>query len=342
MRIAFVAPLVTPIREPQLGGSQTIVADLSAGLAARSHDVDVYAASGSTIDGVNVIDTGVDAAELASSLFRAGDDTPRSTDAARRAFAGVYAAIAERDYDVVHNHAFDTPAIELAPDAVVHTLHLGPDPEIAAALRDSTAVVVCVSEWQRRAWSRSVEIDTVVRNGVPVDRIPWSADGGDDALYAGRLSPEKGVAEAIEIAIAADMAITVVGNAYDLEYAATLKALFQGRDDVVFMDALPRTALWELMSHSRAELCPVRWDEPFGLVAAEAQATGTPVIGFDRGALDEVVVNGATGALVHDVDAAAAALGNVAAFDRISCREHACKHLSLESTLDAYEEVYER
>jgi glycosyltransferase involved in cell wall biosynthesis len=333
---------VTPIREPQLGGSQTIVADLSAGLAARSHDVDVYAASGSTIDGVNVIDTGVDAAELASSLFRAGDDTPRSTDAARRAFASVYAAIAERDYDVVHNHAFDAPAIVFAPDATVHTLHLGPDLEIAAAIRDTSGVVVCVSEWQRRAWSHSVTVDAVVRNGVPVDRIPWSADAGEGALYAGRLSPEKGVAEAVEIAIAAGVPITVVGNAYDTEYAAELMQTFGGRDGVVFMDALPRAALWELMSRSCAVLCPVRWDEPFGLVGAEAQAAGTPVIGFDRGALDEVVLNETTGALVEDVEDAAAALRDVARFGRIACREHAEKHLSLESTLDAYEEVYDR
>ena len=71
MKIAIMAPLVTAIREPQLGGSQAFVADLARGLAGRGHDVDVYAASGSRIDGVELIDTGVDPRALAGTLYRA-------------------------------------------------------------------------------------------------------------------------------------------------------------------------------------------------------------------------------------------------------------------------------
>ena len=87
MKIAIMAPLVTAIREPQLGGSQAFVADLARGLAGRGHDVDVYAASGSRIDGVSLIDTGVDPRVLAGTLYRALG-TPGVPGSARRARRG--------------------------------------------------------------------------------------------------------------------------------------------------------------------------------------------------------------------------------------------------------------
>jgi glycosyltransferase involved in cell wall biosynthesis len=342
MRVAIVAPLVTPIAEPQRGGSQAVVADIAAGLTARGQDVAVFASSGSSIAGVNVVDTGVDSAALESSLFRAGSHGVQTTDESRSAFRTVYGLIAQGNYDVVHNHAFDAPAIELAANVtapVVHTLHLGPDAVIVQALeRAPRATVVCVSEWQRAAWGHVV--DAVIRNGVPVDRIPWSPTAGEAALYAGRFSPEKGTREAVEIAIAAGRPIVAVGSAYDAEYADEIHARYGGRDDVEFRDALPRSELWSLMSRSRALLCPVLWDEPFGLTAAEAQAAGTPVIAFRRGALSEVVDDGVTGALVGDVAAAAAALQRT--FDRRACRAHAERALSLDATLDAHEELYEQ
>jgi glycosyltransferase involved in cell wall biosynthesis len=96
------------------------------------------------------------------------------------------------------------------------------------------------------------------------------------------------------------------------------------------------------MSESRALLCPIRWDEPFGLAAAEAQAAGTPVVGFRRGALPEVVADGVTGALVDDVGQAADVLRHVDDFDRSACRLHAERALSLDAAVDAYERLYER
>jgi len=329
MRIAFVAPLVTPIREPQLGGSQSLLADIAMGLAARGHDVRVFAASGSSIEGVDVVDTGIDPDALADTLFRADSDAMRANDAARTAFSCVYGLI--DGFDIVHNHAFDAPAIELAPPRTVHTLHLPPSVEIAKALANATdPVTCCVSDSQADAWSRYVTVDAVLRNGVPTQRIPWSEEPGDGALFAGRISPEKGAREAVEIARRAGITLTLVGGAYDPGYDV----------DAVVLDALPREKLWELMGGSRVVLCPVRWDEPFGLVAAEAQAAGTPVIAFRRGALPEVIVDGETGYLVDDVEGAVRALDISDRIDRSACWRHAEAHLDLERTLDLHEELY--
>lgn len=332
MRIAVVAPLVTPIAEPHLGGSQALLADIARGLSRRGHDVDVFAARGSSVDGVNVVDVGVDAGALADSLFRAGA-TQSDSEAMRDAFAKVYDTL--DGYDIVHNHAFDAPAIELADGHVIHTLHLPPDERIARALQAcDDATVACVSEFSASAWSPYVVVGAILRNGVPVEQIEWSTEPDDFVLYAGRLSPEKGVAEAVEIAKGAGVEITIAGGAYDEEYAQRFASMSVG--------SLAREDLWRLMARAAAVLCPVKWDEPFGLVAAEAQAAGTPVIGFRRGALPEVVDDGVTGALVTNVDEAVEALRDVERFDRTACRRHAEATLAIDATLDAHEELYRK
>lgn len=226
MRIGIIAPLVTPIREPQLGGSQSFLADLAVGLTVRSHDVHVYAAKGSEIPGVTVIDSVVDPAALLDSRYRPGS-TGRGNGPVEAAFAHVYAAARTRSYDLVHNHAFDAPAISLATSleaAVVHTLHLPPEQSVIAALEAARLshrppTVAAVSAFQADTWREVTRIDVVLPNGAPVGRIPWSEAPGVGAVFAGRLSPEKGVAEAMDIAMAAGVPLDVYGDAYDRAYA---------------------------------------------------------------------------------------------------------------------------
>src|ERR1700722_15390832 len=200
MKIAIMAPLVTAIREPQLGGSQAFVSDLARGLAGRGHEVHVYAASGSQIPGVTVVDTGTDPRELAGTLYRAGGPavggaTESATAAAEDAFATAYARMLAAGYDVIHNHAFDAPAVRLAstvPVPVLHTLHLPPDERLAAALDQAgrsgrPPVVATVSAFQAAAWRRVVRIDAVLPPYVPTRVIPYSAIAGHGAVFAGRL-----------------------------------------------------------------------------------------------------------------------------------------------------------
>jgi UDP-glucose:tetrahydrobiopterin glucosyltransferase len=344
MKIAIVAPLVSAIREPQRGGSQAFVSDLARGLVDRGHEVHLYAASGSEVDGVQVIDTGVDHRALQTTLYRASSGAAAcSSGAAERAFARVYSAVRREAYDVVHNHAFDAPAVTLATTArapVLHTVHLPPDTAVADALRraarsEEPPTIAGVSAFQASAWSRVVLLDAILPPHVPTSLIRWSPTAGDSAVFAGRLSPEKGAAEAIEIALAAGIRIDVYGDSYDAEY--TREQIDPRRADpgVSVHPGVPRTTLWEVMARAAVVLCPARWDEPFGMVAAEAQACGT---------LAEIVVDSSTGFMVapDDINAAADAVTRASELSRSECREHAESHLDLELSLDAHEQLYRR
>jgi glycosyltransferase involved in cell wall biosynthesis len=352
VKVAIVAPLVAPLSEPQRGGSQVFVCDLARGLSERGHEVDVYAASGSAVSGVNAIDTGVDHRPLQATLYRTSSTGERGLEVAQRAFARVYRAIREGDYEVVHNHAFDAPAVTLATGLqapVLHTLHLPPEAEVAEALRrtaasDRPATVACVSEHQARAWRRIVRVDAILPPLVPAREIGFSPGAGSGAVFAGRFSPEKGAAEAIEIARAAGIPVELFGDGYDEEYARERIEPQRAEPGVVVHGSIPRTSLWQVMARAAVVLCPAKWDEPFGMVAAEAQACGTPVVAFRRGALAEVIVDRVTGFLVApgDIAAAAHAVGRAPQLSRSQCRAHAESRLDLGRTLDGHERMYEQ
>jgi UDP-glucose:tetrahydrobiopterin glucosyltransferase len=352
VKLAIVAPLVSPIREPQRGGSQAFLSDLARGLVRRGHAVHLYAASGSAVEGVEVIDTGVDHRELAATLYRPSDGAIARSTAADRAFARVYEMVRDGRYDVVHNHAFDAPAVSLAPrqsTPALHTLHLPPDRAIADALREavrrsSPPVVACVSQSHATAWRRIVPVDAILPPLIPTRRIPFSVAAGSGAVFAGRFSPEKGAADAIAIARLADIEIDLFGDSYDADYAREQIDPRGADPGVAVHEAVPQTVIWEAMARAAVVLCPARWEEPFGMVAAEAQACGTPVVAFRRGALPEVISDRSTGFLVEPGDhrAAAEAVNRAPALSRSACREHAERHLDIERSLDAHELLYER
>ena len=326
-----------------------MVADLAVGLTRHGHDVDVYAATGSRIPGAHVIDSGIESANLSAALIRPGQ--PRhSLRALDDAYEHVFGIVERGGYDVVHSHGFDPPALRRARAGrapVIHTVHLPPEPEAAEALLEAQhaskpGIVVGVSASQARAWSPLVRFDRVIRNGVPVSLIPWSDQPGEGLIFAGRLSPEKGAAMAVEIALLSDERIDLYGAAYDDDYASDLRRRHEGDPRVTFHEPLPRAELWQRLASASAVLCPSDWDEAFGLVAAEAQAAGTPVVAFARGGLTEVIDDAVTGFLVEpgNVTGAIAAVRSVATLDRRRCRQHAIDDLDFDACLAGYEALY--
>ncbi len=312
----------------------------------------MVAASQSQIEGARVVDVGIDASTLREFLYRAGAPSQSAPAPFTAAYARVFDAVAERSYDVVHNHAFDAPAIRGAIDIeapVIHTLHLPPEPSVVDALRIASRaqrppVIASVSPKQADAWRQFVGIDMVLRPGIATKRIPWSAQPGSGVIFAGRFSPEKGTLDAIALARRAGVRLDLYGDGYDDAYAQSVTDAADAEPDVTVHPAVPRATLWETFASAAAVLCPIHWDEPFGLVAAEAQACGTPVVAYRRGGLQDIVIDGVTGFLVEpgDVAAAVAALGHVSELDRAACRGHAEACFDLEAVLDAHERAYQR
>jgi glycosyltransferase involved in cell wall biosynthesis len=302
------------------------------------------------IPGVTVVDTGVRAEALSTLLYRADRPSASNSHAGDAAFRTVFGAVSQIPYDVVHNHAFDPPATRFACTLempVIHTLHLPPEASMASALEQASRsanppTIATVSQTAAAGWRRLARVDVVLPNGVPVDQIPWSETGGAHLLFAGRFSPEKGAAHAIAIARAADVPIDLYGEPYDADYARDEIDRHGGEPGITIHGGVPRTDIWKLMARAWAVLCPARWEEPFGMAAAEAQAAGTPVIAYDRGALGEVVRHAKTGFLVRpdDVVGAAERVGQVAMIKRADCRRHAEANLNLEAAITAHERLY--
>jgi glycosyltransferase involved in cell wall biosynthesis len=332
---------VTPLRPAQAGGSQAFVCDLAWGLAGRGHQVKLYCAAGSDLVGVELEMVEVPA-EVASALVRPFEAEPgQAVPALRAGFEELFGRLRADRPDVVSQHAFDAEAFELAAGLpVLHTLHLPPlVPAVVAAAVASGSALATVSEACRRAWAEAGAAEVrVLRNGVP----EFQTGGGPVApvgLIAGRISPEKGIAEAIVCARQNGLSPLVVGPVYDRDYLEAEISPLLGPGEL--RPALRRLELWELMARSAVAILAVRWEEPFGLVAAEAQVAGCPVAAYARGALPEVVAEGAGGFLARpdDVGDLAGAIRRCLRLDRARIREQARERLLIDRSLDAYEEA---
>ena len=196
----------------------------------------------------------------------------------------------------------------------------------------SRGAFATVSESCRRTWATAGALRvSVLRNGVPVfavDEVPIR----EDALLAGRFSPEKGFEDGIAAARAIGLRPLVVGVPYDRSYQLDLSA-------AAVLPPQPRFQLWQLMAGAKVTLLPVHWDEPFGMVCAEAQMAGCPVAGYARGGLVEIVEPGISGFLSEPGDVKALAEAALAAtrLNRQAVRASAVKRLGLNASLDRYE-----
>jgi len=261
-------------------------------------------------------------------------DEPEASPVIRRAFELLFKELRRLGADVVSQHAFDAEAIEMSDGLpVLHTLHMPPiSSRVLGEVLKSRAAFATVSESCRRAWATAGAGQVgVIRNGVPiftVEEVPIRKD----ALLAGRLSPEKGFEDGIAAARAIGLRPVVVGVPYDRSYQLDLSS-------AVVLPPQPRSRLWQLMAGASVTLLPVHWDEPFGMVGAEAQMAGCPVAGYSRGGLVEIVEPGVSGFLTEPDDVKGLAEAALAAtkLDRVAVRESAMNRLGLDASLDAYE-----
>ena len=339
MKIAVVAPTRFPIREPYAGGLEAFCGLLVRGLRDRGHTVDLYAARGSEGHRRDLEFPGVD---WSGTELTPTDHTlpPGQRELDDAAFRVLRAHLEASDYDVVHNNSLHPELLRSTTLPLVTTLHCPVIPEMAAAMADTTSAITAVSRAVTSTWDFPGE-PVIIPNCVDEETWTYGA-GGRGALWFGRLTPEKGPHLAIDAARQAGLPLTIVGRRADPLYWETELAPRAGTD-VTWRAPMRHSELAALVGRASVVAVTPMWEEPFGLVAVEAMATGTPVAAFARGGLAEVLAS-APSVMVRpgDVHDLATGLRLAASIPRREVADYAREHFSLRRFLDAYLDLYRR
>ena len=344
MKVAVLAHIRHAIAEPFSGGMEAHCDMLCRGLRAAGHEVDLFAAEGSSDPGLVPICEAPYDEVLPWRIYRG---TGELAAYQRTAFERVLLHIGSGRYDVVHNNSLFPEIIDWCADAgipCVTSQHVPPfgtmfDAVMRNCDRANIATTV-TSINQQELWSERGCAETrVVPNGI--DTAAWSPGTyvGDYFTWIGRIVPNKGLAEAVQAATLARVRLKIFGPVEDAAYFAKAVEPYL-KDGIEFYGHRTASVLRQEVAGARGALVTPLWDEPFGLVAAEALSCGTPVAGFSRGALPEVV--GDCGWLVRsgDVSALAKALERADTTDRASCRRRALERLSMDAMIAGYEACY--
>lgn len=338
MKIAVVSSPVTALRPAQPGGAQAMVCDLARGLTNRGHDVELYCVEGSEVPGVHLV-TVPRPHDATAALVMPHGRAAQPAPGVAAAIATMFEAMRTGHHDAISQHAFDAPAfLQSRGLPVLHTLHLPPlvSEVVAAAATTPSKQLATVSTSSLGEWRNAgVDVERVLRNGVEDIEVP-GAPLEHMALVAGRISPEKGIEDAISAARKIGLHVRVAGAVYDPAYEVDLRSTER-------LGEITRLELRRLMARSVVTICAVRWEEPFGLVAAEAQMAGCPVAAYRRGAMPEVIEDGVSGFLAtpDDVSDLAKAVQRCLGLDRARVRASARRRLDLAGALDAYERALE-
>jgi glycosyltransferase involved in cell wall biosynthesis len=342
LKIAVISHLKYPIGQPYLGGLEMHTHLLTRLLLRRGHDVTLFASAGSDpqlgtvavcpptgeATGDPVGDAAIDAAESA-------------------AYASIVEAISGGGYDLVHNNSLHSLPLywrDRLDAPVVTVLHTPPFDPLTEGVREAAPdmEVLAVSRTLAAEWREIVPNLSVVGNGIELGAFPFSPTPDRDAyvFWSGRIVPEKGLHLAIEAARRAGVRLLFAGPRRMGRYWSEEIAPRLG-SDTIDLGHLSQPELAAAIGGARAVLVTPRWEEPFGLVVAEAIACGTPVAGFRRGALADILGPDAGRlARADDVDGLARVLMEAMTLDRFACRARAEATVDVETMIDRYEEVY--
>ncbi len=327
MRIAMLAPIAWRTPPRHYGPWEQVVSLLTEGLVRRGVDVTLFA----TADSLTT-------AHL-QAVSPAGYEEDRTLDA--KVWEGLHISeVFERaeEFDLIHNHFDFLPLTysRLTNTPVVVTIHGFSSDRILPVYRkyDQTAHYVAISDADRAPGLRYA---ATVYHGIDLSGFTFSPEAGEYLLFFGRIHPDKGAYEAIQIARRTGRKLIMAGVIQDEDYFRTQVEPYLDGDRVTYVGSADPARRDELLGGALALLHPIAFDEPFGLSVVEAMACGTPVVAFERGSMREVIDDGVSGFLVGSVDEAVAVIGPagspgaVADLDRGACRRHVEERFSVET-----------
>jgi len=330
-----------------------IAVGVSEGLVKKGHQVDFYGPEGTNVEVTNIISAGLKALKQPE-----GEAITKGKDVGnieinkifnlwdQFLIAKMFEEAEKGKYDLLHIHppdkalplAFSHPKIP-----VFYTLH---DPiypwraEVFSMFASQNQHYISISDAQRKP-APNLNYATTIYNGIDLDAFPFSASHDNYLLFTGRLQPEKGLAEAVQVAKMTGEKLLIVGPPVTGLYWDKKVAPYLDKN-IKYVGFVARDQLFKYYQRAKATLVPIQWEEPFGLVLTESMACGTPVVAFERGAVPEIVIDGKVGFIIKDnnLEAMARAVKKVDKIKRADCRSHIEQNFSNQRMVDNYEKVF--
>ena len=331
LRIAVLAPIAWRTPPRHYGPWELFASLLAEGLVMLGHDVTLFATADS-----------VTAGKLRATAEHGWSEGE-----------GIDAKVAEcvhiadvfehaSEFDIIHN-GFDFLPLTysaLVDTPVVTTIHGFSSPMIVPVYEryDASSTYVAISDSNRHP---RLHYAATIHHGIDIDSFAQHSSPGEHLLFFGRIHPDKGTAEAIEVARRCDRRLIIAGIVQDEGYYRDQVAPHVDGDRVCFVGAVAAEERANVLGGAHALLHLIDFDEPFGYSVVEAMACGTPVIAYKRGSMAELVEHGVSGYLVTDAAEAAEAVGEVDRLDRARIRALARRRFDRATMVAAYVQVYE-
>jgi glycosyltransferase involved in cell wall biosynthesis len=330
LRVAVLAPVSWRVPPRAYGPWEQFASLLSEGLFERGVDVTLFATSDS-----------LTTAKLASVVGRGYSEDPGTEPKVCECLHIAHVFERADEFDVIHN-SFDFLPLtysELVDTPLLTTIHGFSSSAILPVYEryNARSAYVAISDTDRHP---SLDYLATIHHGIDTKAFSLHAGPGGYLLFFGRIHPDKGTVEAIEVADRVGLPLTIAGIVQDERYFGEEVAPRLDGDRIRFIGPVGPAERVELLGGAHALLHLISFEEPFGYSVVEAMACGTPVIAFRRGSMPELIENGSSGFLVADVDEAVAAVGTASALDRAAIRRQAVARFGQERMIDAYLDAY--
>ena len=336
MRIAQIAPLYESVPPKLYGGTERVVAYLTEELVNQGHDVTLFA-SGDSVTQARLIAISPRALRLSNHVDPLAYHILQLQEVFERA----------DEFDILHFHTdyLHFPFSYSNNLTTITTLHgrVDIDDLIPIYQKFHDMPVVSISDAQREPLPMANWVGTV-HHGLPLDLYKKGEGKGNYVSFIGRISPEKRVDRAIEIARQANIEIKIAAKIDKVDqeyYEKNIRHLFR-LPHVEFLGEIGEDEKAMLLANARALLFPIDWREPFGMVTIESLACGTPVIAYNRGSVPEIITHGKTGYVVENITEAVKALRNINQIDRDECRASFETRFSATIMAKNYLSLYEK
>ncbi len=339
MHIAQITSTYLSVPPRSHGGTEIMVYRLIEGLVERGHSVELFASGDSVVSAKlnSVVDVATSYDDECTTYIDKEMEARNSHNLYRQG----------DNFDVIHGHwptqaayfsSFtSTPTVLTYAyiERAVHEYYRANFPNLFP---------VCIS--RKQAENLGDPDLPVVPNGVDLKTVPFGAEPDDFLVVVGRISPNKGISDAIRIAKAAGERLIIIGHAppqlpWAARYYEEEVKPHVDDDQVRHIEHLPNRQVLELVARAKGFLFPLQWEEPFGLAVAEAMAAGTPIVTYPKGAMAEIVAHELTGFIVESEPEAVRAIGRLGQIDRADCRAWVKRQFPIERMVQSYEDVYQ-